>query len=169
MLCSKSHTIGILTNLTIGRKLIEYDDSSLNILLDTSKLDSHKQENLQKGPIDSLQKAEAQTPYKCYFCISHPLSNYNARNCKKKQVNRDRDRSKQEPDHPGLLRQNLNHPGLTFLWLRRYRPAFACRAACPAPPTWPSTRSSPFSISGSAGYRQSHSLALTLFPRPVAL
>ena len=91
------------------------------------------------------------------------------------QVHRHRDRGKQEPEHRGLLRQNLDHPGLTFLWLRRSRPAFACRAACLAPPTWPSTRSSPFSISGSAGHRQSHSLALTnlhcntLFPRPVAV
>ena len=53
-----------MTNPTIGRTLVEYDDSSFYILLDTCKLNSHKEENFQKGPIDSLQKVEAQTPYK---------------------------------------------------------------------------------------------------------
>ena len=128
MLCSKSHTIGILTNLTIGRRLVEYDDSSLNnvnILLDTSKLDSHKQENFQKGPIYSLQKAKTQTPYKCYFCISHPLSSYNARNCKKK-TGKQRQRQKQARTRTSWSSETKSQPSRSHLSLAATIPSRVC-------------------------------------------
>ena len=125
MLCSKSHTIGILTILTVGRILVECDESSLNILLDTSKLDSHKQENLQKGPIDSLQKAEAQTPYECYFCISHPLSNYNARNCKKKN-SKQRQRQKQARTRTSWSSKTKSQPSRSHLSLAATIPSRVC-------------------------------------------